>query len=222
MPKLSYLVILSTLLVVYSCHSNSRLKNVKTSKSAETKDTLYVHVKGSDTLQLILKEGLKRIRLDSNDTKGYYLTAAAYNALGDTVQALKYYDYLLKINPNDFEGRMGRGILFNNNNKEDLAIDDLKAAIRLGKPNVYVQFELGYALYKLNRLTEAEVHFSEVIAIDKACHYENSSWAYYYRGIIRIQNKNDTAGGCEDLNKAFFIDPSFKNMIDKNFDCLKW
>lgn len=96
------------------------------------------------------------VALDSTDHRLYVNRGAAYAGLGLDGPALRDFTHGLRIQPADRGGRLGRGQLYLDWLKRyDLAAADYAEVLRLDPGNSVAGCNLGLALYRGGRLTDA-------------------------------------------------------------------
>src|SRR5262249_36530108 len=122
------------------------------------------------------------IRLDDRYAVAWRERAGAYVSIGDKWRAMEDYTTSLRLDP-DTGGYLGRGLLFLDADKYDLAIADFGAMIRL-KPSMKVGYiNRGEARRRNGQVELAIADFDQAIALDP-----KDSFAWFDRGIAHSDN----------------------------------
>jgi protein O-mannosyl-transferase len=141
------------------------------------------------------------IALDSTSHRLFVNRGAAYAGLGSDSAALQDYARGLRLEPTDTGGRLGRGNLYMKLQRYDLAAADYAEAVAREPGNSLAECNLGAALYKAGRFTEA------LRQMDRAA----GTWpqlerVYLLRALIR-EAMGDSVQAQSDLATAQTLHP---------------
>lgn len=117
-------------------------------------------------------------------------------------RAKKEYEQMLFANSDFSLGRLSLGDYFLQNNQVELAIKNYKKALEKDKLLFPAYSNLATCYSMSNNPTEALNTLNQWIKLEP-----NSSYAYYLRGLLNFELKNDSAG-VADLKKSSQIDPT--------------
>lgn len=100
----------------------------------------------------------------ASDIYGY--RAKTFVITGDTASALKDYSAAIKINPNDAELYINRGVLYENKLQYAEAESDYKKALDILQYNVDVEMRLAYCQTKQGKVSDAKATLERVIRMN--------------------------------------------------------
>ncbi|MBF0120671.1 MAG: tetratricopeptide repeat protein [Desulfobacterales bacterium] len=119
-------------------------------------------------------------------------------------EALKSYNYVIKLEPNFKQAYLNRGLCFSQLNFLEKAIIDFDKCINLDPNFDLAYFYRGVFYLESNNFERAITDFDECIKLDKDC-----SEAYLNRAFCFL-NINDLEKFLMDINKCINIDPECK------------
>ena len=130
------------------------------------------------------------------------VSAACHFSLGQNEDAIKNYNQLIQMNPNNAFAYSNRGGLYNANNKFDLAIEDFNKAIQLDPNNENSYNGRGVSYYKLGLLQQALIDYDKAIQFDSKYFF-----AYTNRGSV-YNRLGQFERAIEDYDQAIKINPN--------------
>ncbi len=101
---------------------------------------------------------LKCTAQDPTYSEAYMKIATIYNRKKD-VQAIKYYDYVLKIDSNNLLAMYGKAMYYQNNNRIKQAIEIYNNMILKDKNYTDAYYNLGYIYFDTDSIAKAQRHF---------------------------------------------------------------
>lgn len=116
-------------------------------------------------------------------------------------KAVAYYTEALEQKPDMLEAYLNRGIVYNDLNKVEEALENYNIAIQLNPSYTDAYYNRGFAYLDTDDLDQAIADFSRVIELNPE-HAE----AYYFRGLLYFI-KEDFDRGIQDCNKAIQLNP---------------
>jgi tetratricopeptide (TPR) repeat protein len=141
------------------------------------------------------------IRLEPNNSEGFYNRGLAYAQKGDFDSAIADFNETIRLAPKFANGFYNRGLAYSRKNEFDKAIADFSEVIRL-EPKAWGGFRSrGTAYYFKNDFDKAIADYNEALRLDA-----NNPWALYLRGKAK-QRSGDKSGDA-DIDKARQLDPS--------------
>jgi tetratricopeptide (TPR) repeat protein len=147
-----------------------------------------------------LKDGEKLLTeaVTRNPEEPHFLVARAinYTAQGDNQKALADYDAAIKLDINDADAWMRRGLVKGKLKDNNGALADFTQSIKLKDDNEKVWLYRGDLMMQLNRAKEAIEDYTVAIT-----HQPDYAIAYYHRGIAK-QRSGSLKESCEDLKIA--------------------
>jgi tetratricopeptide (TPR) repeat protein len=139
---------------------------------------------------------------DNRLSEAYTMKGEYYRVKENSAQALKEYDKAIELNPNDYEGYYGRGLLYYYANNHIPAIDNFQKAISLHRGVLLSRFfsYLGYAYMSAGFLEKGKDYCKAYFDI------KNDTIGYYYR-LSEIEFLSDNIENSVDyLEKAYTKD----------------
>jgi tetratricopeptide (TPR) repeat protein len=138
--------------------------------------------------------------------------AQAYTEKGDVAKAIEEYTKILETYSDDPEIYWGRAQAYMYADKPQAAIADLKKAIELAPKDAGLWVGLGeaYLDYGENYQPDheqADLAFTRALLLDP-----HNARAYYLRGNVRANYRNNPQGALDDVNKAIEIGPPTAEM----------
>ncbi|MYK93686.1 tetratricopeptide repeat protein, partial [Candidatus Poribacteria bacterium] len=116
-------------------------------------------------------------------------------------KAIAYYTEALEQKPDLLEAYLNRGIVYNNMDKVDEALENYNTAIQLDPSYTDAYYNRGFVYLDKEDLDQAVADFSKVIELNPE-HAE----AYYFRGLLYF-SKEDFEQGLQDCNRAIQLNP---------------
>ncbi|MBN2070926.1 MAG: fused MFS/spermidine synthase [Candidatus Krumholzibacteriota bacterium] len=116
------------------------------------------------SIQIDLLESRPELLSDRPDP--YFYRASLYHMNGRTVDAIKYYNKGLRIDPYSVVARNNLGNILLERGRETEAIDQYNAAVTLDPGHLIARNNLGNALKKQGRTDEAITQYLEVLRLD--------------------------------------------------------
>jgi len=132
-----------------------------------------------------------------------YLRGSAYGERSDYAKALADYDEAIKLNPNNYDIFISRGLIYEAKGEKDRAIADYTEAIRLNPKFASVYFTRANAYEDKGEHDLAYADYSEAIKL-----YSKHTTAYYNRGLIS-EKKGDHEHAIADFTQAIKIQAGF-------------
>lgn len=158
---------------------------------------------------------LKRAyNMNFNNKKTLYALGNYYLNKSDFKNAQKYFENLININDEFYEGYIGLSFSLIKQGNFDLASKYLRKANQLNSKSGEVEFLLGLICFQNNELNEAKDYSNQAILKSKN--------AYYYLLLAKIQlkeNNNDIAREnllkAQKLNNSSLIQKEIKELLEK-------
>lgn len=136
----------------------------------------------------------------------YLQLAMIFHAKNDKL-ALQYYDGALRVNPKSVDALYGRGLWYQENERNyDKAIQDYTSAIQIAPNSSRSHFALGFIHYQYLKVYDQAIkHYNDAIAAD-------STWpeAYFNRGLC-FEAVGNIAAANQSYEKALQLNPKYGN-----------
>jgi tetratricopeptide (TPR) repeat protein len=139
----------------------------------------------------------KAIKLEPKNPAGYELRGSLLQKMNDTSGALADYNNLIRIDPKSSTAYNLRGLVETDQNKLDSALADFNVAIHYNEKFAYAYNNLSYVEYEKLDTLNAFADNKKSLQLDS-----NNSWAYVYRGLMRLKFLHDTVDAIYDYDKA--------------------
>jgi tetratricopeptide (TPR) repeat protein len=184
-----------------------KMRQIRGGEKPSDAKTVAEKPKDTTTMKQVVEEAKK-----NNDTTPVTtgeLTEAAEQAVKESKfqLAADYYGALIKLNPNEYENYLKRGVLYLNELKNAReAIKDFTTAMELNSDNLILPFNRGTAYIQTSDWKKAKVDFDRVISLRPD--FVN---AYLNRGIVLLNMKKyDEA--IADFNTGLRLAPNYPNL----------
>jgi len=125
----------------------------------------------------------KAIDLDPQFIKAYLALAAIYEVRKDGAKAMSTYQEIIQRDPENATAYLRLGVLLNNLDRPDEALEPLRAAWRLDRSNARTASAIGKALQATGMLETAELMYEEAIKLDPQL-----SGPFYDLAVLRFNS----------------------------------
>lgn len=116
--------------------------------------------------------------------------------------AIKIFDEILEIDPDNVDALVGKGGILINQWKNFESLEYLENAIKIDPDNSPARTNIAVALARLNHTDAAELHLDHILKNDG-----NDINALNNKAILEILYKNNATAGMQLINKVLEIDP---------------
>ena len=153
------------------------------------------------------------VKLDPQYRDAWFQLALAHQDLDQNAEARDAYTKALEIEPNHVGTLINRANTFLALGKNELALQDASQALDLEPLDGNATFNLGLALFRLDRSAEAALQFSILVGAGQA-----SDRVFTYRGDC-YRDIGEYEKAISDYTNSIKIDPEFAPLYDSRARC---